>query len=67
MNTARIGQPVAMRPSGVRARRIHREPTLLKRREAEAPAGSWSCACSYFQEHRFCAHTLHMECAARVG
>ena len=61
-------QPVAMRRSGVRAPRIHRELALVLRRDDHAPAhGNWSCGCEYFQAHHFCAHTLAMETHARVG
>ena len=61
-------EPIAMRRSGVRLPRIHRELMLVRRRDAEVPvAGNWSCGCQYFQEHRFCAHTLHMQSAARLG
>ena len=68
MNALPTGQPVGMRPSGVRAPRIHRELALMRRRDNESPVvGNWSCACDYFEEHRFCAHTLHMQSAARLG
>jgi hypothetical protein len=68
MSALPIQQPIVMRRSGVRAPRIHRELTLVRRRDNESPVtGSWSCGCDYFQEHRFCAHTLHMQSAARLG
>ena len=68
MNASTDFQPIAMRRTGVRVPRIHRELTLVRRREEGAPAqGNWSCGCEYFQQHRFCAHTLSMETHARVG
>ena len=68
MNATQPSQPVPMRPSGVRAPRVLREPTfLLRRPDASPPVARWSCGCEYFRDHRFCAHTLHMDRAARVG
>ena len=68
MNAMTTRQTVAMRRTGVRAPRIHRELTLVMRRDDAAHAhGNWSCGCEYFQQHRFCAHTLSMETHARVG
>jgi hypothetical protein len=68
MNLSTTRQAVAMRRTGVRAPRIHRELTLVRRRDDRVPAhGNWSCGCEYFTEHRFCAHTLAMETHARIG
>ena len=68
MNAAENREQIAMRPSGVRVPRIHRELTLMRRRDDQAPvSANWSCGCEYFRKHRFCAHTLHMEQAARTG
>jgi hypothetical protein len=68
MNSSAIRQAVAMRRTGVRAPRIHRELTLVRRRDDRLLAhDNWSCGCEYYQEHRFCAHTMAMEMHARVG
>ena len=68
MNASTNHQPVAMRRTGVRAPRIHRELSIVRRRDdASQGHGNWSCGCQYFQQHRFCAHTLSMETHARVG
>ena len=68
MNPSTVRQAVAMRRTGVRAPRIHREIAIVRRRDERAPhPGNWSCGCEYFQEHRFCAHTMAMETHARVG
>jgi hypothetical protein len=69
MTSSTIPQPVAMRRTGVRAPRIHRDVTLVRRRPGTAPQqGNWSCGCEYYQAHRFCAHTLQMASAAgRLG
>ena len=68
MNSSPIRQTVVMRRTGVRAPRVHRELTLVRRRDDRVLAhGNWSCGCEYFQAHHFCAHTMAMETHARVG
>ena len=68
MNATQAPPPVAMRASGVRAPRVLREPIFMRRRQEVAPAAArWSCGCEYFRDHRFCAHTLHMDCIVRRG